>query len=201
MTDMARALKVVDGCGLPAEVREALRPGEAVAHPDGHELRLPRYFFEVRTWEEAVEARLSRYFGAFEFLDVDLREADAVAGFPRYLPYGVVAFASTLDRLREALGEPMRIAANGGYRSPSHALSSDTSPHLWGAAADIYRIGSEYMDDPARIERYGRMARETIPGLWVRPAGDEPGLAFDHLHIDLGYLTAVPRSEHLESAP
>lgn len=189
-----RGLAIVDGLELPREYREALRPGELVRDGAGRPVQLPRYFYEVPTWEAALETELSPHFGAFEFLDVDVREAEPLRAFPRYLPCAVVAFAAVLERFREAVGGPVRIAANGGYRSPSHALSLDTSPHLWGAAADIYRVGGDYLEGRERIERYADLARRTVPGAWVRPAGDEPGLSFDHLHLDLGYLTMIPRA-------
>jgi hypothetical protein len=198
MGNVGPPLHVVDGLLLPKAYRRALRPGEIVQDSVGRAVQLPRYFYEVESWEAAVETRISPHFGAFEFLDVDLREAEPLHGFPRYLPCAVVAFAAALERFRDAVGAPVRIAANGGYRSPAHKLSVPTSPHLWGAAADIYRIGSQYLDDLDRIERYGQTAREVVAGSWVRPVGDRAGTSFDHLHVDLGYLTLVPRPEHLE---
>lgn len=193
-------LRLVDGLDLSEPYRRALRPGEPVDHPDGRTVTLPRYFYEIPTWEAALAIRISTHFGAFEFLDVDLREAEPLGAFPRYLPCGVVAFAAALERFRDAVGGPLRIAANGGYRSPSHALSEITSPHLWGAAADLYQVDRDRVDSPERIERLGKIARDAIPGVWVRPPGDRPGRSFDHLHIDLGYLTLVPRPEHLQEA-
>lgn len=195
MAEWVRGLAVVDGLSLPKDYRDALRPGELVRDGAGRVVQLPRYFYEVPTWEAALETELAPHFGAFEFLDVDVREAEPLRAFPRYLPCAVVAFAAALERFREAVGGPVRIAANGGYRSPAHALSRETSPHLWGAAADIYRIGGDYLDDPERIRRYAELAEKTVPGVWVRPPGDGPGCAFDHLHLDLGYLTRVPRAE------
>lgn len=198
MAESVRTLRVVDGLELEPAYREALRPGELVRNAAGRMVQLPRYFYEVPSWETALETELSPHFGAFEFLDIDVREAEPLRAFPRYLPCAVVGFVAALERFRDAVGTPVRIAANGGYRSPSHALSASTSPHLWGAAADIYRIGNEYLDDPERIRRYAEVARRTVAGIWVRPVGDGPGYAFDHLHLDLGYLTLVPRPERLE---
>jgi hypothetical protein len=198
MADVGPGLRIVDAQDLGTAYRTALRPGEVVEHPGGRKVGLPRYFYEIPSWDAALEARISKHFGVFEFLDTDLREAEPLSDYPRYLPCAVVAFAAALERFRDAVGTTVRIAANGGYRSPSHALSVDTSPHLWGAAADIYRIGDDYLDDLDRIDRYARIAREAVPGVWVRPSGDEPGTSFDHLHLDLGYLTLVPRPEHLE---
>ncbi|HSH46456.1 MAG TPA: hypothetical protein VK966_11495 [Longimicrobiales bacterium] len=197
MGDGVGTLKRVDARELDADYRAVLSPGEVVGTRAGT-VHLPRYFYEVPSWEAALETRLSTYFGAFEFLDVDVREAEPLRGFPRYLPCAVTAFAAVLDRFRVAVGGPVRIAANGGYRSPAHALSVPQSPHLWGAAADVYKVGGEYMDDPDRIRRYAEVARESVPGLWVKPVGDGPGLAFDHLHLDLGYLTLTPRFTRME---
>jgi hypothetical protein len=198
MADVGPPLRVVDGLRLPADLRAALRPGEVVQDSVGRSVQLPRYFYEVESWDVALETRISPHFGAFEFLDVDLREAEPLRGFPRYLPCAVVAFAAALERFRDAVGTTVRIAANGGYRSPAHRLSVPTSPHLCGAAAYIYRIGGQLLDRVDRIERYGRIARDVMAGAWVRPAGDRPGTSFDHVHVDLGYLTLVPRPEHLE---
>lgn len=195
-----RSPRVVDGSTLPAAYREALRPGEWVEDAVGRPVQLPRYFVEVESWDVALEMSFSPHFRAFEFLDTDLREAEPLQRFPRYLPCGVVAFAASLERFREAVGGAVRIAANGGYRSPSHALSAPTSPHLWGAAADIYRIGGEYLDDLDRIHWYAQIAEQAVSGVWVRPVGDEPGQSFDHLHLELGYLTLVPRADRVEEA-
>lgn len=193
-------LRVVDGRSLPAEYREALRPGERVEDVAGRSIELPRYFFEIESWEAALETPFSPHFRAFEFLDTDVREARPLQTFPRYLPCGVAAFAAALESFRAAAGGPVRIAANGGYRSPAHALSVPASPHLWGAAADIYRIGGDYLDDLDRIRRYARVAEEAMPAVWVRPVGDQPGQSFDHLHLDMGHLTLLPRPGHLEGS-
>lgn len=198
MAEDVRGLKLVDGRELSAAHRAALRPGEQVRDASGRILHLPRYFYEVPTWDVALETELSPHFGAFEFLDVDVREAEPLRQFPRYLPCAVVAFAAALERFRSAVGGPVRIAANGGYRSASHVLSVPGSPHNWGAAADIYRVGGDYLDDAERIQRYADVARRSVQGVWVKQVGDEPGDAFDHLHVDLGYLTLVPRVEQLE---
>lgn len=196
----APGLRVVDGCSLDPPYREALRPGERVEEAGERGVRLPRYFFEIASWQEALDTPFTEHFHAFEFLDTDLREAKVLQTFPRYLPCAVVAFAAALEQFRAAVGGPVRIAANGGYRSPSHALSLPTSPHLWGAAADVYRIGRDYLDDLDRIRHYAGIARQAMPGVWVRPVGDEPGTSFDHLHVDLGYLSRVPRPAHREEA-
>ena len=48
------------------------------------------------------------------------------------------------------------------------------------------------MDSRERIEKYIRLAREVLPGVWTRPFGEGPGYAFDHVHIDLGFVRVVP---------
>jgi len=40
--------------------------------------------------------------------------------------------------------------------------------------------------------KYAQIARESIPGVHVRPFGNGRGEADDHLHIDLGYVVTVP---------
>jgi hypothetical protein len=95
--------------------------------------------------------------------------------------------------LRAEVGAPIRIAANGGYRSASHDGSRSGSPHSWGTAANIYRIGAELLDAQDRIERYAATARRLLPFAWVRPYGHDVGFADDHLHIDVGYVTLVPQ--------
>lgn len=102
--------------------------------------------------------------------------------------------ASALEVIRAEFNSYIHIAANGGYRSPSHQLSTHASPHSWATAANIYRIADEYLEDEDRIEKYKRVAERAVEGLWVRPFGHTVGLADDHLHIDLGYSLYVPSS-------
>ncbi len=78
-------------------------------------------------------------------------------------------------------------------RAAASTVTAPGSPHAWGTAANIYRIGAEYVDSEERIARYGWIAARAVAGCWVRPYGTTTGLADDHLHVDLGYVTAVPR--------
>jgi hypothetical protein len=192
-------LPVVDGLTLPALHRELLRPGELVRAADGEIHRLPRYFYEVDTWAVALTTQLSPNFGLWEFMDVDLRERSPLRLFPRYVPCAVGVLAAALEGVRLDVGAPVRIAANGGYRSPSHGSGFGAgSPHCWAAAADIYRIGTDLLDAPDRLERYAAVTRRALPFAWIRPGVGEAGPWDDHLHVDLGYVTVVPRgqSEH-----
>lgn len=186
-------LRVVDGLALDPEARRALRPGELLRDREGRARRLPRFFFEVPSWEAAREVPLAPHFEAWEFLNVDVRE-DAVlrTRWPRYLPCAVALLASALEVLREEVGTYVHVAANGGYRSPAHGLTTHASAHCWGTAANLYRVGDDWLDDPATIVRYQRIVRRVLPTAWVRPYGSKRGEAMDHLHLDLGWAVVVP---------
>jgi hypothetical protein len=187
-------LRIVSGAELDREVRDCLRPGGTLRDRHGVERRLPMYFYEIPSWEAAMETRLAPNFGIWELIDVDVREPPPMRTFPRYVPCAITVLATHLQVLRDEVGSVVRIAANGGYRSPAHALSRLASTHCWGAAANIYRIGDEWMDSAERIEKYVEVARQTLRGAWVRSYGTGVGASFDHIHIDLGYLTVEPHS-------
>ena len=193
MTVVGTPLPVVDGLTLSPRHRELLNPGGLLVGRDGETHRLPRYFYEVDSWGRALETSLSAHFGLWEFIDVDVREPGTLRTFPRYVPCAVSTLASALEAFRQEVGAPVRIMANGGYRSPSHAVSTGGSPHCWGTAADIYRVGSEFLDTPQRIERYGATLRRVLPFSRIRPSGDAIIGTDDHLHVDIGYVTVVPR--------
>lgn len=186
-------LSVVDGLALSAEYRKALRPGEMWADSAGRQRQLPRYFYEIPSWDAAMKVQLTPHFLLWEFIQVDVRETPVLLTFPRYVPCAITLLAVCLERFREAVGSFVHISANGGYRSPAHRLSRNASPHCWGVGANIYRIGDTYLDTRSAIERFSLVARETLPGVWTRPYGSPAGFAEDHLHLDLGYVTSVPR--------
>jgi hypothetical protein len=185
-------LRLVDGLRLRKEVRAALRPGEELADAAGRKHTLPHWFLEVESWEQALEVRLAPHFGVYELLDVDVREAEAARTYPRYLPLAALQLASALELFRLEVGSEVRIACNGGYRTPAHALSAHANPHAWGTAANLYRVGDEFLDSCERIEQRAQMLRKLLPGAWIRPCGRGAGEADDHLHVDLGYLVAEP---------
>src|SRR5258708_29907666 len=135
-------LKVVDAFDLDAEVRSLLRPHEMAEDKQGRQHRLPRYFYEVPTHEAARDIRVTSQFGLNEFLLVDLKEAQRLRNYPRYVPCAVRLLAFYLQRLREAVGAPLHIAVNGGYPSPPHKLSQGATPPLWGTAPDPHRPGA-----------------------------------------------------------
>jgi hypothetical protein len=186
-------LQVVDGARLGDELRKILRPGELMRGRDGRLRRLPRFFYRVPTWEVALETGLAPNFEIWEFLNVDVRETERLRSrWPRYLPCAVSLLASFLELFRREVGTYVHIAANGGYRSPAHALSTHASTHCWGTAANIYRVGDDWLDDRKTVSRYAKVAERLMPGIWVRPYGSGEGEADDHLHVDLGWTVVVP---------
>ena len=183
-------LKAVDGLTLSAEHRAALRPGEAVADENGTLHHLPRFFFEIPSWEEAHSLRVATHFALSELITVDSREADLLLRtFPHYVPCAILALARYLEDFRREVDAPVFINANGGYRSPAHRANKGPSLHNWGTAADIYRVGDTYLDDEKSIARYAGIAASLGAEVFVRPYQDGD----DHLQVDLGYLTLVPR--------
>jgi hypothetical protein len=180
----------VDGLNLSAEHRAALRPGEAVTDADGAVHHLPRFFFQISSWEEAHSLRVATHFALSELITVDSREADLLLRtFPHYVPCAILALARYLEDFRREVEAPVFVSANGGYRSPAHRLNHGVTLHSWGTAADIYRVGDTYLNDEKSIARYAGIASSLGAEVFVRPfqEGD------DHLQVDLGYLTLVPR--------
>lgn len=186
-------MRIVDGFDLDPRLRRCLRPGELIEDREGRLHRLPRYFYEVESDRKARATSLTAHFTMNEFLAVDVREAPELREWPRYVPLAVGMLAAHLELFRLAVGAPIHLAANGGYRSPTHSLAATATAHSWGAAADVFQIGNELLDTRARLERYGTLAIDTLPGVWVSPYGPGRGQADDHLHLELGYVVVAPR--------
>ena len=189
----ATGLKIVDAFDLDAELRGLLRPGQVVRDHEGREHRLPRYFYEVSSRDAAVRVRLAPNFGLNEFVRVDLKEAPRLQEYPKYIPCAVRVLAFYLQRHRDRIGASLHVTVNGGYRSPSHRAAVGATPHMWGTAADLYRIGTTILRDQESIEKHNRNAEELSEDLHVKPYGHDAGQADDHIHLDLGYVTLVPR--------
>src|SRR5512140_404670 len=185
-------LKIVDAFDLSDEVRAILRPGDMLKDRDGRRHRLPRYFYEVPSHEDATKIRLTPHFGLNEFILVDIQESKLLQEYPRYIPCAIRLLAFYLERLREQLGASIHIYVNGGYRSPEHKMSTHASPHLWGTAADIYRVGGVILKDRESIEKYGSVAQDLSDDFRALPYGHGPGENDDHLHLDLGFVTYIP---------
>ena len=171
-----------------------MRPGESEAGTDGTIHHLPRYFYEIGSWEEAHEIRLAPHFTLAELMLVDCREARLLLSqFPHYVPCAIVLLARLLEDFRREVGAPVFISANGGYRSPAHQIGGAKSIHAWGTAANVYRVGDTFLCDAKSIEKYRAIAGSLGPAVFVRPFGREYGKTDDHLHIDLGYASLTPR--------
>lgn len=193
MSDV-QGLKVVDAFDLDDELRSILKPGEMLRDAQGRRHRLPRYFYEIPSHEFALETRLTPHFAINEFILNDLREMPRLQQYPRYVPCAVRILAFYLEQFRSAAGASVHIAVNGGYRSPSHKLAHGATPHLWGTAADIYRIGSTILKTKESIEKFNDVAEDVSDEIHVLPYGHVTGeAADDHVHIDLGYITLIPR--------
>ena len=194
MSNDHQRLKVVDAFDLDDELRALLRPGEMVRDAQGRRHRLPRYFYEIATHDDAMSLPLTPHFGMNEFILVDLKEAQRLQSFPRYIPCAVRVLAFYLEQFRAAAGASVHVQVNGGYRSPAHKLSLDATPHMWGTAADVYRIGTNILKTKESIERYNDVAEDLSEDVTVLPYGHVTGKnADDHVHIDLGYITVIPR--------
>jgi hypothetical protein len=191
----ALPLPLVLAVDLPHEVRQVLRPGEPLKDRSGAARILPSSFLRVDSWNQALETQLTPHFCLWELIGVDVREAPLARTFPRYVPCALVLLAAALELFRLEVGTTVHVAANGGYRSPGHGLSRHASRHCWGTAANIYRIGDSYLDTREEIEKYAAIARRVIPGVWIRPFGQEDSQADDHLHIDIGYTLFDPVNE------
>jgi len=187
-------LRTIDGLSLAEEYRVLLRPDESEAGADGAVHRLPRFFYEIGSWEEAHEVRLAPHFTLAELMLVDCREARLLLSqFPHYVPCAILLLARFLEDFRREVDAPVFISANGGYRSPAHQIGGAKSIHAWGAAANIYRIGDTFLCDTKSMEKYRTIAASLSPAVFVRPFGRGEGQTGDHLHIDLGYARLTPR--------
>jgi len=187
-------LRPIDGLCVAEGYRALLRPGESEAAANGSVHRLPRFFYEIGSWEEAHEIRLAPHFTLAELMLVDCREARLLLSqFPHYVPCAIVLLARLLEDFRHEVGAPVFISANGGYRSPAHQIGGAKSIHAWGTAANIYRVGDTFLSDAKSIAKYRAIAASLGPAVFVRPFGPEYGKTDDHLHIDLGYASLTPR--------
>src|ERR1043165_7771578 len=187
-------LKVVDAFDLDDELRTILKPGEMLKDIHQRRHRLPRYFYEIPSHEYAMSHQLTPHFGLNEFILVDLRETPRLQSYPRYLPCAVRVLAFYREQFRAAAGASVHIAVNGGYRSPAHKMSLNATPHMWATAADIYRVGSNILKTKELIDKYNDLAEELSEDATILPYGHDTFInADDHVHIDLGYVTVVPR--------
>src|SRR5919107_5420884 len=111
-------LRLVDGRRLERRYRDVLMPGGMLCDHAGRARVLPRYFYEVASWEQARQTQLSRHFTVSEFIHTDVREAPPLRVFPRYIPCATLLLAFALEQLRDAVGTYVFVGANGGDWSP-----------------------------------------------------------------------------------
>jgi hypothetical protein len=190
----AETFCAIDGLDLAPEHRALLRPGEAKQDSLGNVHYLPRFFYEIASWDEARDIRLTLHFTVAELMIVDCREADVLLReFPHYVPCAILLLARFLEDFRREVDGPVFVSAIVGYRSPAHQIGEGRSVHAWATAADIYRIGDTFLDDAKSIERYGAIAASLSPAVFVRPFGSGLGETDDHLHLDIGFVTLTPR--------
>src|SRR5436305_1910373 len=141
-------LRPIDGLRLAEEYRALLRPGESEAGTNGTVHRLPRFFCEIGSWEEAHEIRLAPHFMLAELMLVDCREARLLLSqFPHYVPCAIVLLARFLEDFRREVDAPVFISANGGYRAPAHQTGGGKRVHDWGTAGCICRVGVSWVID------------------------------------------------------
>jgi hypothetical protein len=125
-------LRPIDGLRLAEEYRALLRPDEGEAGANGTVHHLPRFFYEISSWEEAHEIRLAPHFTLAELMLVDCREAKLLLSqFPHYVPCAIVLLARFLEAFRREVDAPVFISANGGYRSAGHQNGGAKSIHAW----------------------------------------------------------------------
>src|SRR5207302_2576116 len=164
------------------------RPAEVQTDSRGNVHHLPRFFYEIGSWEEAHEIRFAPHFTLAELMLVDCREARLLLSeFPHYVPCAIVLLARLLEDFRREVDAPVFISANGGYRSPAHQIGGAKSIHVWGTAANIYRVGDTFLSEAKSIEKNGAVAASVSLAVFVRPFGSKHGETSDHLQIDLGF--------------
>ena len=64
-------LRAIDGLNLPGEYRALLRPGAAETDSRGNVHRLPRFFYEIGSWQQAHEVRFAPQRHANEIVAAD----------------------------------------------------------------------------------------------------------------------------------
>src|ERR1043166_3809710 len=187
-------LRAIDGCELPEEYRVVLRAGEPETDFHGNVHTLPRFFYEIGSWQDAHQVRLAPHFALAELMLVDCREARLLLNrFPHYVPCAIVLLARFLEDFRREVDAPVFISANGGYRSPAHQIGGAKSVHAWGTAANGYRGGDTFFFHARSVDKYRTIAASLSPIVFVRSFGRNEGQTNDHLHIDLGFVSLTPR--------
>ena len=116
-------LRPIDGLRLCCGVSRIVATRRKRGWCNGTVHRLPRFFYEIGSWEDAHAIRLAPHFTLAELMLVDCREARLLLSqFPHYVPCAVILLAGFLEDFRREVDAPVFISANGGYRSPAHQI-------------------------------------------------------------------------------
>ena len=111
-------LRPIDGLRLAEKYRVLLRPGESETDANGTVHRLPRFFYEIGSWEEAHEIRLAPHFTLAELVLVDGREARLLLNqFPHYVCWPDSWRTSVVRSTRRYLSAQMVDTARPRIRS------------------------------------------------------------------------------------
>jgi hypothetical protein len=202
-------MKIVDGLSLPKPQRDCLRPGDLLQDGCGETHRLPRFFYEVPSWDEAKQFKLTVNFTLAELILVDCRESRALFRHPPlYVPCAVTVLGRYLQEFRNRVEAPG--LRQREWRLPIARASMGSQPARWsrqrsslGGGRRIF-IGSVTPGSMRRspIERHARIAQGIGPEVFVRSFGCGAGETDDHLHLDLGFVTLMPHgSERSINAP
>ena len=160
------------GCASPSRCATRCCPGARCSMTQGHERKLPRYFYEIPTWNAAMELQLSPSFALWEFIQTDVREAAPLRGFPRYVPCAITLTALCTRAVPRSRRHVRAHRARTAAIARRATRRVETRRRIrWGTAVNIYRIGDIYLDDREAIERYAALARQELPGAWTRPFG------------------------------
>ena len=95
-------------------------PGGTLCDHAGRARVLPRYFYEMPTWEQA-RARICPPLHALGIHPDRRSRGGPAPRFPAVRPVRNDSAGVRLEQLREAVGTYVHIAANGGYCSPRHS--------------------------------------------------------------------------------
>ena len=156
-------LRVVDGFNLPEEYRALLRPGEAETDFHGNVHHLPRFFYEIHSWQEAHEVRLARHFRLSELMLVDCREARLL----------LVTFPITCRAQSRYLRHGWRIFVAKSMRRFSSAQMAGTGrQHIRLAAQKAFIVGERlrtytgsetvFFQTRSRLRNMGRSRRRLV---------------------------------------
>src|SRR5438876_1172127 len=81
------ALRIVDGRRLEKRFRDVLKPGGVMSDSQGQAHQLPRYLYEIPSWDVAQEMQLSEHFALWHFIHTDVHEAEPLRTFPPFETY------------------------------------------------------------------------------------------------------------------